>query len=347
VNVTRLAPGPELEAHCARVGAVTSAVSRELLGTADLVWLPGEIRADITHPVPGVDRRWLLLTEGSQDVAGIEFEANSQTGGPPDCELWLPLGTDPELVVPRFLAIGNQFAAELGRQTWCAWYFHADLPARVSSPEGIGSVGRDRVAELLISHGARLGQVYRISALDLVEDPVPVPVPSGYRVEQWLGPTPSAWLPQAAELHTITMADAPTGQTGYVPEQFSVERVAADEAAAVVAGRELVSVLVLTDEGRPAALTQVAVQGGHDLAYQWDTVVAPEHRGRRLGRLCKTMAAELVRSHHPRVRRMVTFNAAENAHMLRINEELGWRPIAHQGVWVVPTQPGFRCPGPD
>lgn len=53
----------------------------------------------------------------------------------------------------------------------------------------------------------------------------------------------------------------------------------------------------------------------------------------RLGSITKTLAAALVREQYPQVRRIITHNAADNIHMLRINTDLGWRPLAHKGLW--------------
>lgn len=336
--ITELAAGPQLDALAARASAITESASMQLMGNADLTWRASEIAAEFGDPVPSLVRRWLLLSDSGHDLAAVTMEGNTETDGPPDCELWLPGGGDPRPVFGRFLEMSRDFAAGLGRQTSCLWFLHEELPERLESPVGVGSIGRDLVAELLLGAGARLGQVYRLSALDLqtADNPAAV-LADGYQLVSWLGPTPPERLGQVAAMHTVTMADAPVGETGYVPEQFSVERVAADEAQAAASGREMVTVLALAPDGEVVGMSQIAVQIGRELAYQWDTVVTPEHRGRGLGRALKTTSAGLVRDHHRQVRRVITFNAAENTHMLRINTELGWRPIAHKGVWALPV----------
>lgn len=64
-----------------------------------------------------------------------------------------------------------------------------------------------------------------------------------------------------------------------------------------------------------------------------DVVGASEHRGRRLGLLLKTtQLLELGRS-LPRLRRLHTWNAAENRHMLAINEAVGFTVTGHSGEW--------------
>ena len=47
----------------------------------------------------------------------------------------------------------------------------------------------------------------------------------------------------------------------------------------------------------------------------------------------QTDALEAYKRFMPQVRRIITHNAADNIHMLRINTDLGWRPLAHKGLW--------------
>jgi RimJ/RimL family protein N-acetyltransferase len=68
--------------------------------------------------------------------------------------------------------------------------------------------------------------------------------------------------------------------------------------------------------------------------YQWDTLVLPSHRGHGLGLALKaaTMreAADLLQDR----RRIITYNAAGNEPMIRVNEALGFRQIAWLGEYV-------------
>ena len=66
---------------------------------------------------------------------------------------------------------------------------------------------------------------------------------------------------------------------------------------------------------------------------QDDTLVLPEHRGRRLGMLVKSRLLETLTSVRPQARRIHTWNAEENAHMLAINVALGYRPASVSAQW--------------
>jgi RimJ/RimL family protein N-acetyltransferase len=66
-------------------------------------------------------------------------------------------------------------------------------------------------------------------------------------------------------------------------------------------------------------------------AYQWGTLVAPAHRGHRLGVAVKVANLRLLGSERPDVTRVTTYNAEVNTHMVGVNEALGFRPVARLG----------------
>ena len=68
-------------------------------------------------------------------------------------------------------------------------------------------------------------------------------------------------------------------------------------------------------------------------ASQGDTLVAPAHRGHRLGLWIKLANLELLLREHPEVRAIDTFNADDNRWMVAINEQLGFRPLRRQTDW--------------
>jgi GNAT superfamily N-acetyltransferase len=86
--------------------------------------------------------------------------------------------------------------------------------------------------------------------------------------------------------------------------------------------------------GQLVAFTQL---GGHATstwyAEQWDTIVAPEHRGHRLGTLIKVANLEYARAQRPEVRVVDTVNADSNPYMVAINEAMGFRSHRRLGEW--------------
>jgi hypothetical protein len=64
---------------------------------------------------------------------------------------------------------------------------------------------------------------------------------------------------------------------------------------------------------------------------QQATIVAPEHRGHRLGTLVKVALVRELQRAFPDKRVVHTENAETNAHMVAINEALGFRLTSRRG----------------
>lgn len=73
-----------------------------------------------------------------------------------------------------------------------------------------------------------------------------------------------------------------------------------------------------------------------DQAWQWETVVHPDHRNKGLGRLLKGSMIERVVSDWPKVDRIDTWNAGSNEPMLNINIAMGFKPIVITNTYQGP-----------
>jgi RimJ/RimL family protein N-acetyltransferase len=140
----------------------------------------------------------------------------------------------------------------------------------------------------------------------------------------WLGRTPEELVDQVARVHTA-MADAPR-DAGVEPTTWDGDRVRHSEKTLVEHGLTGYSVAARSERtGELAALTQMCTQAEtSDWAFQQITAVRAEHRGHRLGLLVKLAMMDLLREHEPCVQHIQTSNAGENAHMIAINEQLGF-----------------------
>lgn len=163
--------------------------------------------------------------------------------------------------------------------------------------------------------------------LDLPATPPDAPFRDGYRPVVWRE-CPEELLDDYAELRSQLMAHAPSGEVGIEPEFFDATRVRHEEDRWREQGRQAQTVAALSPDGELVGHTQILVTDGSEAAYQWDTLVLPEHRGHGLGLALKTAAlveaADLLAG---RVR-VSTWNAASNAHMIAINDALGYRQVA-------------------
>ena len=61
----------------------------------------------------------------------------------------------------------------------------------------------------------------------------------------------------------------------------------------------------------------------------------PKHRGHRLGLLVKIAMLDLLAAHQPAVRHIETGNAGGNAHMIAINEQLGFTVAGVRRDWAL------------
>jgi RimJ/RimL family protein N-acetyltransferase len=79
--------------------------------------------------------------------------------------------------------------------------------------------------------------------------------------------------------------------------------------------------------GELAAMTQLSVAPDHPKwGHQGLTAVTRQHRGHRLGLLVKAAMLGWLAETEPAIERIETGNASANAHMIAVNELLGFEP---------------------
>ena len=160
------------------------------------------------------------------------------------------------------------------------------------------------------------------------------PHAKAYELVRMPVPTPDELLDDVAAM-AAAINDAPTGSLEIEDEVITGDRIRAYEQAQVAANRRLYRVVARhRDSGELAGQTVAAVDGERPwFAYQHDTSVVRSHRGHRLGLLLKIEMLRWLREEEPQVRRMDTDNAADNAHMIAINERLGYRVVGRYVEW--------------
>jgi GNAT superfamily N-acetyltransferase len=157
---------------------------------------------------------------------------------------------------------------------------------------------------------------------------------TGYSLVSWAGETPDEYCDGVAEVFNA-FNDAPHG-ANEEPSHWDAQRIRERTGAAVRAGLiRRHSVAALSDAtGEMAAYSEVIIDPGcPDWGFQQLTAVVKPHRGHRLGLLAKTAMLELLAAAEPQVERIATGNAATNAHMIAVNEQLGYRVV----------EPGWRA----
>ncbi|WP_424467108.1 GNAT family N-acetyltransferase [Pseudoclavibacter helvolus] len=313
--------------------------------------------ADWTMPGPVTSRLFLVFRSGADQTAGEHPVAAAKLMVSPRDS---PTLAYPHVVVDaghRRRGIGAFVAAHLeglaradGRSSLQAWVEHptsgAPYGERVAAPTGHGSLAADDpAARFLQAQGWELGQIERISELRL---PVPAEVLRGefaaaaaragadYRVLTWEGESDATYLDDLARLNGDMSIDAPAGELAVDEEQWDAERVSQMERRVIASGATFLNAAVLhLPSGHLVAqsMLQLDLDDTTRPAQQDNTLVTGMHRGRRLGMLVKAANLIQLAERYPECTGVFTWNAEENTHMLRVNEALGFVPLAPEGGW--------------
>jgi GNAT superfamily N-acetyltransferase len=154
----------------------------------------------------------------------------------------------------------------------------------------------------------------------------------GYELRSFVGPIPDELAERWVALDATLSTEAPTGDIEREVEQTDVAALRAREATVAAQGRAKVNTAALAPDGEVVAFTDIAVTVHEaERAYQWGTLVRPDHRGHRLGLAVKVANLRLLQETYPQVVTVVTWNAEVNAPMISVNERLGFRPVAYLG----------------
>jgi GNAT superfamily N-acetyltransferase len=160
---------------------------------------------------------------------------------------------------------------------------------------------------------------------------------SDYEVVSWIDHAPDDLVDGVAGLLARMVKDSPMGEMQIGAEVWDRVRVREFENDSVRWKRARFATGARTiSDGRLVAVTEIGVSRIQPLiGYQWDTIVAPEHRGHRLGLLVKAVNARRLIAEMPGTKRIVTHNAETNGYMIAVNERLGFRPAGRVSEWQV------------
>jgi len=158
-------------------------------------------------------------------------------------------------------------------------------------------------------------------------------VADGYELVQQVGSTPSDRVEALVALHDA-INDAPSSDPDDEPDAWDAQRLADYEGA--MAGRRQTLYRVMARHRATGAWAGQSMLCVNEFspaeAFQEDTSVVRAHRGHRLGLLIKAAMLRWVGDERPEVGAIDTWNAANNHHMIAINERLGATVVArHQG----------------
>jgi GNAT superfamily N-acetyltransferase len=159
--------------------------------------------------------------------------------------------------------------------------------------------------------------------------------PAGYSLMTFADRWPDAYLEDRCVLGHRMSTDVPMGEQELEAEAWDEERVRALEALLAAQNRAKVTTAARHDAtGRLVAFTELVVPlGAPESSWQHDTLVLREHRGHGLGFAVKVANLWAVMARHPAVRTINTWNAADNEHMIAVNDAMGFEVVAHSTFW--------------
>ncbi|WKU02686.1 GNAT family N-acetyltransferase [Micromonospora sp. HUAS LYJ1] len=308
--------------------------------------------APLWHPMPGIDTRWSVARLDGVPVGWVRVNLhlldNTDNAN-------IELAVDPAY---RRRGVGRALFAHarlLLRRAGCKRVVGAAVTALPDDPcdatpawpDGHASAGAGREfpgGAFAAALGARpvLVEVRRrldVTALDRTRLAAlragARSAAAGYRTVRWHGHPPSEHLTDLAHLEGRLMTDAPLGDLEWEPERMDAERMQGMEQALDARGVRRYSVAAVHGaSGRLVAWSVLSLAANTTRhAWQQITIVDPAHRGHRLGLLCKAENLEHTLAYEPELSVVDTYNAALNTHMIAINEQLGFRPVAGATEW--------------
>ncbi|MEV0649273.1 GNAT family N-acetyltransferase [Phytomonospora sp. NPDC050363] len=294
------------------------------------LWRESEI-GGLGHPWPGSHATHFLVRRDGEAVAVAEMslpqDANTNSG-------WVSV-----TVTPRLRRQG------IGREALDLLYtrFKAEGRTRAMT-EGVaslpGGVARDESGEAFIAASGyrRVGDEVRrqldLSTVDLDAETrffeqAAAKAGEDYELVRFIEPVPEKYLADLAAMNARLSEDTAGYIEDWEPAAYDSAKILGyQEAAAARLHRRPHVAALHKPSGRLVAwafLALVSPDGRH--AEHCVTVVMTEHRGHRLGMLVKTGLHRYARQIEPRLRWIDTWNAAENTHMIAVNDELGFVPV--------------------
>lgn len=170
--------------------------------------------------------------------------------------------------------------------------------------------------------------------------------PAGYRLERADGTIPERLVaPYLAALNA--MNDMPKGTMRFADQRFTEAQLRDRETWLRQAGLEwwvIVAIHEATGDG--AGFTEVTYDPRVSHAIQQGgTGVTPSHRGHRIGLWMKAVMLDRILRERTKAKFIRTGNANENAPMLSINTEIGFRHAWSNTLWQLPLADARRTLG--
>ncbi len=150
----------------------------------------------------------------------------------------------------------------------------------------------------------------------------------------WEGDYPDEQLEEIVKLLDLTNQQ-PLGDLAIEDMHITPEQLREMQKMDKARGNQRCTVYVLEkDSGKFAGYTETVWNSNRPEILRQDmTGVFPQYRGKGLGRWLKAAMVDLMLKLHPEIKFVRTTNADTNAAMLRINNQLGFKPYMTSILW--------------
>ncbi|MEY9930306.1 RimJ/RimL family protein N-acetyltransferase [Catenulispora sp. GP43] len=153
-----------------------------------------------------------------------------------------------------------------------------------------------------------------------------------YRIELWKVPTPEHLLGPMVDANEA-MRDAPHGDLEFEHPPPDPDRRRRFETTSLGTGAQMHIIAALAEDGEMAGFHELIVFPDLRMANIGNTGVPAKFRGHGLGlRLKAAMTLHLL-EHQPHVELISTWNNADNAPMVRVNEAMGFEIAETWNAW--------------
>lgn len=244
--------------------------------------------------------------------------------------MFVPSSSSQSQVYKKLACMVHEAASESGRSLIMFESLSA-MPATEQFLSGIGAEKKQEMNEVrLFLKDIDWSMVYEWSKN----------VPQDFSIEIYHSPVPEENVPEAIDLIDLGMNQMPHDNLDVQASRTSYEKYRAFEVSSQRSGGGIYTIIARHKSGKAAGLTIISYKPDvvPYILFQLMTVVRPEFRGNGLGRLIKAQMLEHLRGRHPKALWISTDNAATNASMRRINEELGFRVYKTINYWQMPVE---------
>ncbi len=162
---------------------------------------------------------------------------------------------------------------------------------------------------------------------------------AGFETWIWEGTYPEEYIDAIVELHEL-LNQQPFGDLEVEDFTFSADHIRQSEQSLFARGYERWTIFVREQEtAKFAGYTEVLWNPNRpEIISQGITGVFPEYRNKGLGRRIKAEMLDRILAKRPGAKFVRTGNADMNAPMLKINNELGFKPYIAECIWQVETE---------